>query len=137
MNQPTLRSLCAKATPGPWIAGDALDSHFAFPIAADSGKEIAGVNALEHVLSGYGEAQDRRSRSPEGQAEAAANAQLIARCSPETMAAVVDALESCVEWPDQETGEQRLSFNEKKVERALSLLNATANLNPKEDEKPN
>lgn len=53
-----------------------------------------------------------------------ANAQLIARLSPDTVLAVVEALESCRYNAGENWGAQH-RFDEDLVSRALALLNAT------------
>lgn len=74
-DQPTMKDLIAKATPGPWFTYDGtLVRH---------GKET--------VIARIGRHEDSCTR------ETCTNALLICRCSPEVMLRVVEALESALE----------------------------------------
>lgn len=85
MSTPTLKDLIEKATPGPWEANYeiALDYRPYQVFNAAIGSRVA-------VMSGGGPL--RAVCGPEEKA----NAQLIARCNPATMAKVVEALEGTI-----------------------------------------
>ena len=95
---PTIKQLIERATPGPWKQ---------FPIrGGDKWIEIP----LPAVRVDYDDVNHD---------EQEANAQLIARCSPEVMARVVEALEDASTLSD-ETGSKSIDL---KARAALNLLN--------------
>lgn len=110
MSTPTLREICERATRGPRSVED--------PFQPDCFSVVGGNQSHEWLLIAACHIDDDIPTP-----EANANAQLIARLGPDTVLAVLDALESCIEWPDQETGARRTDFNEKLVETALNRLN--------------
>lgn len=77
---PTLRELCATATPGPWYADPCSDGERTF-IVGDNMKAVIAATRPEGIIQ----------RIPHPQATA--NAQLIARFSPQVALAVYDALQ--------------------------------------------
>lgn len=74
---PTLRELIAAATPGSWKARELGEDSF---LATNHWSAIDGGNERVALVEGYGERYF-------------ANAALIARCNPQTMLAVLEALE--------------------------------------------
>lgn len=80
-NQPTpsLRELCAKATPGPW--------------RVRRGTAMA-VESRSHVVASTGGFSDNRRDPEDLNRELSSNAQLIARLSPDVALAVYEALET-------------------------------------------
>jgi hypothetical protein len=119
MSAPTLRELCERATPGPWEAcrEDAIDYRPEQVWNPSIGSRVA-------VMSGGGPL--RAVCGPEERA----NAQLIARCSPATMLAVVEFLEECACAEDRsnldgDSAEVVLEQINDAAEKLLDILNAT------------
>jgi len=105
----TIRELCAKATPGPWTA----DNH-----PADRTILIHGPEPKMRWIA---------ELSPQSRLDGMehdANAQLIARLSPDVVLKVVDALERANNAVPPNTGAERM------IQDALRLLNAP-NRDPK------
>ncbi len=110
MNKPTMKQLLEKATPGPWSAcqdgkcsckGVSCGEHpIAEVIHGEWGDSFAALRTVDgeelgSVKPTSVEAYTRLiayGSVPDEQAEA--NAQLIARCNPQTMALVIEALEA-------------------------------------------
>jgi hypothetical protein len=127
---PTIKELIEGATPGPW---QVVHRH-PDPETAKGYAEILGPDQCGACGPGFTVAiADIYNMS--GKIEQA-NAQLIARCSPDVMRVVVEALEAAKERAGQhrmthyyETGGTTPCADEPlqaKLFRALSLLNATA-----------
>lgn len=91
MNPPSIRDLCARATPGPWSV-----PHFANPEAkCECGyilcESLCGAVATIHKTNGKPIDEGGDDNPPLEQA--VANAQLIARLSPEVVMRVVELAE--------------------------------------------
>lgn len=120
MTPPTIKELCEKATPGPWVIRE-MPGHPVFPgaikahICAGSDDPRVGVgnSFLTVELGGDG----ATSCVPE---LVRANAQLIARCSPSTMLVVVEALERAFNIAPPGSGAEQV------IRKALNLLNGKA-----------
>lgn len=113
MSTPTLKELIEKATPGPWwldrddAGRPPMHSDYRVLSSGSTPKHVAPIARME--LRGQ---------------ESEANAQLIARCNPATMAKVVEAL--LASRHQLETPTER-EFRSKAVHEALNLLNGKPN----------
>lgn len=111
---PTIKQLIERATPGRWIVqyfGPYHDISITTPRAE---KRIPIFETVAEPWTSNGMPRER----------AEANAQLIARCNPEVMLKVVEALESC-RWAKVKAAhpEYCMKYDEAKVKAALNLLN--------------
>lgn len=120
MSAPTIRDLCQRATPGPWRTytykglgphdDEMTDQRTVCTMEDEKGRsiQVASVNQIEP--------------------HAEANAQLIARLSPEVVLRVVEALTDAHLYIDDglEGSPAKRKAMLLQIESALHLLNATA-----------
>ena len=122
MTPPTLKQLIEKATPGPWSV-KSTDEGRAY---TKNWREISPgvVSASSYTTNRYGETEEIP-----GVSISEANAQLIARCSPAVMLAVVEILEDLSGYVRASTypdGPCLKSEDLSEVNRVLNLLNGKA-----------
>lgn len=103
MSTPTMKELIAKATPGTWQTNLSEDERSSLDtlVCAVGGKIIAECHVQYTSTKRYVEIE--------------ANAQIIARCNPATMAKVVEALE----WLSMD---EHSTHSRKLATEALNLL---------------
>lgn len=106
----TIRELCSLATPGPWNVRELTDEFF---LRTNNKHSIDAPDVIVAKTEGWGTIGE-------------ANAQLIARLSPDVVLKVVEALEAARTACSPLGTVQESKRARDEVETALSLLNATA-----------